>query len=111
MTLKMSQTALGDALGVTFQQVQKYEKGVNRIGAGRLQAIAGVLQVPISHFFEGAPTVTRAVRSKEAAPDYVSRFLTMTESVALIKAFVQIKQPQLRRRFVVLAREIADADD
>jgi transcriptional regulator with XRE-family HTH domain len=56
MMLKMSQTALGGALGVTFQQVQKYEKGVNRIGAGRLQIIAGVLQVPINYFFEGTPT-------------------------------------------------------
>jgi transcriptional regulator with XRE-family HTH domain len=110
MILKMSQTGLGQALGVTFQQVQKYEKGVNRVGASRLQAIAGVLQVPINYFFEDAPTVTRSVRSKEATPDYVSQFLAMTDAVALLKAFVRIKQPPLRRRFVLLAREIADED-
>jgi transcriptional regulator with XRE-family HTH domain len=110
MMLKMSQTALGGALGVTFQQVQKYEKGANRVGAGRLQAIAGVLQVPIEYFFEDAPTVTRPGRNKEATPDYVSQFLAMTDSVTLIKAFVRIKQPPLRHRFVLLAREIADAD-
>ena len=55
MMLSMSQEKLGDALGLTFQQVQKYEKGTNRIGASRLQAIANILQVPVSFFFEGAP--------------------------------------------------------
>src|SRR3972149_1752114 len=57
MMLSMSQEKLGDALGLTFQQVQKYEKGTNRIGASRLQAIANILQVPVSFFFEGAPHV------------------------------------------------------
>ena len=55
MMLSMSQEKLGDALGLTFQQVQKYEKGTNRIGASRLQQIAHILQVPVSFFFEGAP--------------------------------------------------------
>ena len=55
MMLSMSQEKLGDALGLTFQQVQKYEKGTNRIGASRLQQIANILQVPVSFFFEGAP--------------------------------------------------------
>ena len=56
MMLSMSQEKLGDALGLTFQQVQKYEKGANRIGASRLQQIAHILQVPVAFFFEGAPT-------------------------------------------------------
>jgi len=55
MMLSMSQEKLGDALGLTFQQVQKYEKGTNRVGASRLQQIAQILQVPVSFFFEGAP--------------------------------------------------------
>ena len=55
MMLAMSQEKLGDALGLTFQQVQKYEKGTNRIGASRLQQISNILQVPVSFFFEGAP--------------------------------------------------------
>ena len=59
MMLSMSQEKLGDALGLTFQQVQKYEKGTNRIGASRLQQISHILQVPVSFFFEGAPDVAR----------------------------------------------------
>jgi transcriptional regulator with XRE-family HTH domain len=62
MMLAMSQEKLGDALGLTFQQVQKYEKGTNRIGASRLQAIANILQVPVSFFFEGAPARPRRRR-------------------------------------------------
>ena len=110
VVMKMSQAALGEALGLTFQQVQKYEKGVNRIGAGRLQHIAGILQVPIEYFFEGAPTVGRSGRNKEAMPDYVSKFFAMTDGVALVRVFAKIKQPQLRRQFVLLAREISATD-
>src|SRR5919197_1197749 len=74
--LGMSQEKLGDALDLTFQQVQKYEKGANRIGASRLQQISHVLQVPVSFFFEGAPTSGRQVGMGEApSPAYVSDFL------------------------------------
>jgi transcriptional regulator with XRE-family HTH domain len=108
MMLKMSQTTLGEALGVTFQQVQKYEKGTNRIGAGRLQEIAGILQVPIQYFFEGAPvSLHQGGRRKEGMPDYVSEFLTTTDGIAFTKAFMQIKQPKLRRLLVHLAQELA----
>src|SRR5437867_6573283 len=78
MMLAMSQEKLGDALGLTFQQVQKYEKGANRIGASRLQQIAHTLQVPVSFFFEGAPAVPghHATGTSEApSPAYVSDFL------------------------------------
>jgi transcriptional regulator with XRE-family HTH domain len=109
MMMKMSQTALGDALGVTFQQVQKYEKGTNRIGAGRLQQIAGLLQVPIEFFFEGAPSLPQSSsRSREATPDYVSEFLSTRDGLALTKAFVHIKRPAIRHRLVQLAQELAN---
>jgi transcriptional regulator with XRE-family HTH domain len=108
MMLKMSQTSLGNALGVTFQQVQKYEKGTNRIGAGRLQQIAGLLQVPIESFFEGAPAPqSSSGRSREVTPDYVSEFLSTRDGLALTKAFVHIKRPAIRHRLVQLAQELA----
>jgi transcriptional regulator with XRE-family HTH domain len=106
MMLKMSQTKLGDALGLTFQQVQKYEKGVNRIGAGRLLAIAGILQVPVEFFFEGAPQASQN-KHKEPVSDYVQEFLSTKDGLALTKAFTQIKQPALRRAIVHLVEEIA----
>ena len=112
MMLKMSQTSLGNALGVTFQQVQKYEKGTNRIGAGRLQQIAGLLQVPIEFFFEGAPAPpTASGRGREATPDYVSEFLATRDGLALTKAFVHIKRPALRHRLVQLAQELASENN
>src|SRR3989337_1474607 len=77
MMLSMSQEKLGDALGLTFQQVQKYEKGTNRLGASRLQHISDILQVPVSFFFEGAPILNqRATGMSEApSPAFVSDFL------------------------------------
>src|ERR1700730_17438468 len=78
MMLNMSQEKLGDALGLTFQQVQKYEKGTNRIGASRLQQISLILQVPVSFFFEGAPAPpgSRPQGLGEApSPAYVTDFL------------------------------------
>ena len=86
MMLSMSQEKLGDALGLTFQQVQKYEKGTNRIGASRLQQIAQILQVPVAFFFEGAPNVpaARPTGMREApSPAYVSDFLASSEGLAL----------------------------
>src|ERR1700733_5418770 len=77
MMLSMSQEKLGDALDLTFQQVQKYEKGTNRIGASRLQQIAHILQVPVEFFFEGAPGAQISGRADSDAPSpaYVSDFL------------------------------------
>ena len=113
MMLGMSQEKLGDALGLTFQQVQKYEKGANRIGASRLQQISQILQVPVSFFFEGAPS-TRSERSEgfgEApSPAYVSDFLATSDGLALTKAFVRIKDAKLRRRIVDLVEQIAGED-
>jgi transcriptional regulator with XRE-family HTH domain len=109
MMLGMSQEKLGDALGLTFQQVQKYEKGTNRIGASRLQQISHSLQVPVAFFFEGAPTLPgKSVGLDEApSPAYVSDFLATSDGLALTKAFMQIKNTKLRRRIVELVEAVA----
>ena len=111
MMLGMSQEKLGDALGLTFQQVQKYEKGANRIGASRLQQIAHTLQVPVSFFFEGAPSLGPASKQEgfgEApSPAYVSDFLATSDGLALTKAFMRIGDSKLRRRIVDLVEQIA----
>ena len=115
MMLSMSQEKLGDALGLTFQQVQKYEKGTNRIGASRLQQISHILQVPVAFFFEGAPNLNPIALGdgmKEApSPAYVSDFLATSEGLALTKAFMRIKEAKLRRRIVDLVEEIAGDKD
>jgi transcriptional regulator with XRE-family HTH domain len=113
MMLGMSQEKLGNALGLTFQQVQKYEKGTNRIGASRLQQIAQILQVPVAFFFEGAPTVggSRVEGMSEApSPAYVSDFLATSDGLALTKAFMRIADSKLRRRIVDLVEQIAIYD-
>ena len=104
MMLGMSQEALGDGLGLTFQQVQKYEKGMNRIGAGRLQHISHILQIPVPFFFEGSP------HGEAPSPAYVSDFLATADGLALTKAFMRIEKPTLRRRIVELVEEIAGGD-
>ena len=110
--LGMSQMKLGDGLGLTFQQVQKYEKGMNRIGASRLQHISHILQVPVPFFFEGAPHLPGQSKGAGQAPSpaYVFNFLATTDGLALTKAFMEIKQPKLRRRIVDLVEEIAGDD-
>jgi len=111
MMLSMSQEKLGDALGLTFQQVQKYEKGTNRIGASRLQQISNILQVPVSFFFDGAPHVPGTGRyegmSEAPSPAYVSDFLATSDGLALTKAFMRIHDSKLRRRIVDLVEQIA----
>jgi transcriptional regulator with XRE-family HTH domain len=108
MMLGMSQEKLGDALDLTFQQVQKYEKGTNRIGASRLQQISQILQVPVAFFFEGAPNIAgRPVGAADApSPAYVSDFLASSEGLALTKAFMHIKDAKVRRRIVDLVEAI-----
>lgn len=109
MMLRMSQEKLGDALGLTFQQVQKYEKGTNRIGASRLQQIALALQVPVSFFFDGGPgTGTGAAPLVPAeSPQYVTDFLATRDGLDLTKAFTRIASQKLRRSVVDLVEEIA----
>ncbi len=111
MMLGMSQEKLGDALGLTFQQVQKYEKGTNRIGASRLQQISNSLQVPVSFFFDGAPELPGEKRpdgmAEAPSPAYVSDFLATSDGLALTKAFMRIRDAKLRRRIVDLVEQIA----
>ena len=109
----MSQGELAGKIGVTFQQVQKYEKGANRIGASRLQQIAHILQVPVSFFFDGAPNApgqTHDGLSGAPSPAYVSDFLATSDGLALTKAFMGIKDAKLRRRIVDLVEQIAGPD-
>ena len=109
--LSMSQTELADAVGVTFQQIQKYEKGTNRISASRLQQIARFLQVPISFFFEDPRGPSKGTGLQQVhSPDYVSDFLTTTDGLALTKAFMLIEDPKVRRRIVSLVQGIVGKD-
>src|ERR1044072_422690 len=105
LMLGMSQEKLGDALGLTFQQVQKYEKGANRIGSSRLQQIASILDVSVAFFFEGGPGHVQDGRAAPAVPDYVDDFLASSDGLSLTKAFTQIKDSKLRRRIVDLVEQ------
>jgi transcriptional regulator with XRE-family HTH domain len=109
MMLSMSQEKLGDALGLTFQQVQKYEKGTNRIGASRLQQISLILQVPVSFFFEGAPASPGRPQGMGEAPspEYATSFMATSDGLALARAFTRIENAKLRRRIVELVAEMA----
>jgi transcriptional regulator with XRE-family HTH domain len=108
MMLGMSQSGLGDALGITFQQVQKYEKGTNRVGASRLQHIAHILRVPVEFFFEdalsGEPTQTF---SKETSPTAdINEFMATRDGLALAKAFMKISNMKLRRQIASLVTDL-----
>jgi transcriptional regulator with XRE-family HTH domain len=106
LILSMSQEKLGDAIGLTFQQVQKYEKGTNRMGSSRLVQIANVLKVPVTFFFEGGPDQSK-LDGKAQSPAFISEFLATSDGLALTKAFMRIKNAKLRRNIVTLVKEIA----
>lgn len=108
---KMTQDKLGYLIGVTFQQVQKYEKGTNRISASRLQQIATVFKISSAFFFEGVPTIPGDKRRGEPVASYVSDFLSTIEGLELIKAFIRIKDKELRWALVALIDRIAPAKD
>ena len=107
--LGVSQEKLGESLGITFQQIQKYEKGTNRVGASRLQAIASILNAPVSFFFDGAPSDdnTGAPGFGEESSAYVADFLNSSEGVQLNRAFVKITDPKVRRRVLDLVKALA----
>ncbi|MEE2950325.1 transcriptional regulator [Fulvimarina manganoxydans] len=111
--LGLSQEKLGEALGITFQQVQKYEKGSNRIGASRLQRISEVLNVPVSFFFEDAPSSGQPTPgfAESSGGDYVVDFLSSSEGLQLNRAFVKISDPKVRRRVVELVRSLAEEEE
>ena len=110
MLAGISQEKLGEGLSLTFQQIQKYEKGSNRISASRLQQIAKILDVPVSFFFDGAPTgdMPTGGFSEAASTSYVSDFMATSEGVLLTKAFVRIKSGRVRRRIIDMVEALAD---
>jgi transcriptional regulator with XRE-family HTH domain len=98
--LGLSQTELANAAGITFQQVQKYEDGTNRVGASRLQQFSEALGVPPSYFFEGAPTAGKkqpAPQEGELSENDIISFLGTREGAALVRAFMAIKQKPIRQ--------------
>jgi transcriptional regulator with XRE-family HTH domain len=111
LMLKMSQSDLADGLGLTFQQVQKYEKGTNRIGASRLQHISQILQVPVPFFFDRAPGQSGATVEIADSDSYVNDFLATSDGLALVKAFTRIPDPKLRRAIVLLVQQITPEQD
>lgn len=112
MMLNMSQSALGKALGITFQQIQKYEKGINRVSASRLQQLSEALQVRVPFFFEGAPLleVDRNSVLRSATSNGVSEFMATRDGLALAKAFVRIDNIEVRRQIVGLVADLAQRD-
>ena len=113
LMLDMSQTALGDAVGVSFQQVQKYEKGTNRISASRLHHMANVLQVPVPFFFEELSSQSITLNAKPtatASPVPAMDFLATADGLSLCKAFMQIKSRKRRSSIVRLIETLAAAN-
>ncbi len=115
MLLGMSQEKLGEHLGLTFQQIQKYEKGINRIGASRLFDLAKVLGVPVQFFYEELPSADAGAASgfgERPAESYAVEFLGSREGLELNKAFARITDPRVRRSIVELVRAFAgDAEE
>jgi transcriptional regulator with XRE-family HTH domain len=110
MLLGMSQERLGESMGLTFQQVQKYEKGVNRIGASRLFQISKILDVPVQFFFEEAPHSDGRAATGLAEPDseaFILEFLNSREGLELNRAFVKIADPKVRKSVVDLVRALS----
>jgi len=103
LLLGMSQSSLADGLGITFQQVQKYEKGGNRVGSSRLQAIANILGVPVAFFFEQCGGMSPSPNSD----DGLVGFLSSQEGLELNRAFGSIADPRVRRTFVALVKSLA----
>jgi transcriptional regulator with XRE-family HTH domain len=109
LMLGMSQEKQGEAFGLTFQQVQKYEKGVNRMGASRLQHAAQILGVSVPFFFEGAQG-GHIEGGDTPSPAYIDDFVSSEDGMKLIKAFMRIVRPAVRHRIVNLVQEIAGGD-
>jgi transcriptional regulator with XRE-family HTH domain len=120
MLIGMSQEKLGELLGLTFQQVQKYEKGANRIGASRLFDISSILGVPVSYFFDDLPATDPAFRKREggaaAATDvdagpYMMEFVSSAEGFQLVRAFTKITDPRVRKRMLELVKSLTGEEE
>ena len=119
MLIGMSQEKLGELLGLTFQQVQKYEKGANRIGASRLFDISTILGVPVSYFFDDLPNTDTSVRKTPgvaAATDvdagpYMMEFVSSAEGFQLVRAFTKITDPRVRKRMLELVKSLTGEEE
>jgi transcriptional regulator with XRE-family HTH domain len=109
MLIGMSQEKLGDLLGLTFQQVQKYEKGVNRIGAGRLYEVARILNVPVDFFYQGVGGAPGLSDSELAPP--VLEFVSSGEGLQLSLAFMKIKDAKVRKRVLDLVKSLSEEEE
>jgi transcriptional regulator with XRE-family HTH domain len=119
--LGMSQERLGESLGLTFQQIQKYERGVNRVGASRLFDLSRVLDVPISFFFDDMPeplareyggsAVRRAVGFAEPQDSFDDDALHRRETLELVRAYYRIQDPSVRKRVFDLIKSLTPAPD
>lgn len=108
LMLNVSRSALADELGLTSQQIQKYERGANRVNASRLQQLSRILEVPVPFFFEGLPFADD--KSRKVPPSrYVSDLLSIADSLALTAAFTQISDPAVRRSIVEMVEALANA--
>ncbi len=110
MLVGLSQEKLGERVGLTFQQIQKYEKGTNRISASRMQQISEALSVPVSYFFEGSRSTSEEGFAEKSAP-FIADFLGTSEGLQLNKAFLRVKDPKVRRKIVDLVRSLADENE
>ena len=116
MVIGMSQEKLGEKMGLTFQQIQKYEKGTNRIGASRLFQLSQILDVPVQFFFEDAPLHAVTIRGMVPAAGFAELkteaflldFLNSRDGLELNRAFVKITDPKVRKRVVDLVRALSE---
>ncbi len=108
----MSQERLGESLGITFQQIQKYEKGTNRVGASRLQSIASIMGVPPAFFFEDAPSMSgQPGFSEMPQQEFSVDFLNSPEGIQLQRAYAKIKDAKVRRRILDLVKTLGASDE
>lgn len=114
MIMGMSQDALGKALGLTFQQIQKYEKGANRIGAGRLKQLSELLEVPVQFFYDDYDDIIGAPArgfAEDPEQDEFMEFVRSPEGVKLCRYYAQISDPEVRKRVLELVRSISGTED
>lgn len=107
--LGMTQSKLAEAVGLTFQQIQKYEKGANRISASRLQQFSNILTVPVSFFFQDSPSspLQRKMKSADPAITHVSEFISSADGRDLMKGYMKIRDAKLRRAIATFVEELA----
>ncbi|OPB31096.1 helix-turn-helix domain-containing protein [Bartonella sp. AR 15-3] len=107
--LGLTQEKLGEKLGITFQQIQKYEKGTNRVGASRLQAIAEIMDVPVSYFFDKGIAIQSIDGFTESDNNFID-FCSSSEGIQLMRAFTNISDAKVRRKIIDLAKALSEED-